>query len=90
MHDSQQPLASIAHHTITAKLGEGGMGVALKLLPDGLTTDPSWRTRSQREAQMLAALNHPNIAAVYGLEDQAIIMELVEGPTLGNVCVPAS
>jgi len=86
---------SIAHYRITGKLGEGGMGavyratdeklqrdVALKLLPDGLATDPSWRNRFEREAQMLAALNHPNIASVYGIEDQAIIMELVEGPTL--------
>ena len=60
--------------------------VALKVLPVAFATDPERMTRFQREAQLLAALNHPNIAAIYGLEDgggcQAIVMELVEGQTL--------
>lgn len=58
--------------------------VALKLLPDELTADPSRRNRFQREAQLLAALNHPHIASVYGIEENAIVMELVEGPTLAD------
>ena len=60
--------------------------VALKVLPPAFATDPDRMTRFQREAQLLAALNHPNIAAIYGLEDgasvRAIVMELVEGHTL--------
>jgi Tol biopolymer transport system component len=60
--------------------------VALKVLPSVFGTDPDRMTRFQREAQLLAALNHPNIAAIYGLEDagstRAIVMELVAGNTL--------
>jgi Tol biopolymer transport system component len=60
--------------------------VALKVLPAAFATDPDRMTRFQREAQLLASLNHPNIAAIYGLEDggsiRAIVMELVEGHTL--------
>jgi Tol biopolymer transport system component/aminoglycoside phosphotransferase (APT) family kinase protein len=60
--------------------------VALKFLPAAFVTDPERLTRFQREAQLLAALNHPNIAAIYGLEDEgsvrAIVMELVDGQTL--------
>jgi serine/threonine-protein kinase len=60
--------------------------VALKVLPSAFAADPERMTRFQREAQLLAALNHPNIAAIYGLEDsgsiRAIVMELVEGHTL--------
>jgi Tol biopolymer transport system component len=60
--------------------------VALKVLPSAFGTDPDRMTRFQREAQLLAALNHPNIAAIYGLEDEggirAIVMELVDGHTL--------
>ena len=67
--------------------------VALKVLPSAFGTDPDRMARFQREAQLLAALNHPNIAAIYGLEDagavRAIVMELVEGHTLtGPVPVP--
>ena len=75
--------------------------VALKVLPSAFGADPDRMTRFQREAQLLAALNHPNIAAIYGLEDtdpstgsgqggiRAIVMELVEGHTLtGPVPVP--
>ena len=60
--------------------------VALKLLPDHFADDPERLARFQREAQVLASLNHPNIAQIYGLEDstpqRCIVMELVEGDTL--------
>src|SRR4029077_16577689 len=85
----------IAHYRITAKLGEGGMGevyratdtklgrdVAIKILPDAFAQDPDRMARFAREAQVLAALNHPNIAAIYGVEERALVMELVEGSTL--------
>jgi serine/threonine protein kinase len=85
----------IGPYEIVAPLGAGGMGevyrardsklgreVALKVLPAALANDANYMARFQREAQALAALNHPNIAAIYGLEDRAIIMELVEGQTL--------
>jgi Tol biopolymer transport system component len=88
------PQESIGHYTITSKLGEGGMGavyratdtklnreVALKVLPEAFAADPDRMARFEREAQMLAALNHPNIAAIYGIEQGAIVMELVEGET---------
>jgi len=82
----------IAHYRIASKLGEGGMGavyramdtklnreVAIKILPDEFANDPDRFARFTREAQVLAALNHPNIAHIYGVEDRALIMELVEG-----------
>src|SRR6266853_1503504 len=89
-------------YEIRALIGEGGMGVvyraqdthlkrdvAIKVLPDGLTHDPERLLRFQREAELLATLNHPNIAAVYGLEKSggvnAIVLELVEGDTLADV-----
>lgn len=84
-------------YEIVAPIGSGGMGevyraqdtklnrdVAIKVLPAALANDVDYMARSQREAQVLAALNHPNIAAIYGLEEHAIVMELVEGPTLAN------
>jgi Tol biopolymer transport system component len=87
--------AQIAHYQIVCKLGEGGMGqvyrardprlgrdVAIKVLPAALANDIQYMTRFEREAQTLAALNHPNIAAIYGIEQGAIVMELVEGDTL--------
>jgi hypothetical protein len=62
--------------------------VALKLLPEGLAGDADRTQRFKREAQVLASLNHPNIAAIYGLEEsgstRALVMELVEGPTLAD------
>jgi serine/threonine protein kinase len=80
-----------------ASLGAGGMGevyrardtrlkreVALKVLPEAFTNDPERMARFQREAEVLASINHPNIAHVYGLEEQAIAMELVEGKTLAG------
>ena len=73
---------------------------ALKVLPEGFASDPERLARFEREAQVLASLNHPNIAHVYGLETipaegegrppaRALVMELVEGPTLaGPHCRP--
>src|SRR5262245_27213587 len=62
--------------------------VALKVLPDAFASDLDRMGRFQREAQVLALLNHPNIASIYGLEDagttRALVMELVEGPTLAD------
>src|SRR6059036_754225 len=91
------PRAQIAHYRVTSKLGEGGMGavyratdtklnrdVAIKVLPDIFAADPDRLARFTREAQVLASLNHPNIAAIYGVEERAIVMELVEGPTLAD------
>ena len=82
-------------YEILAPIGAGGMGevyrakdtklkreVALKVLPDSFAGDPERMARFQREAEVLAALNHPNIAAIYGVEDRALIMELVDGQTL--------
>src|SRR5579862_10054441 len=79
-------------YEILAPIGAGGMGevyrardtklkrdVALKVLPDAFARDPERMARFQREAEVLASLNHPNIAAIYGLEDRALVMELVEG-----------
>ena len=79
-------------YEILAPLGAGGMGevyrardsklkreVALKVLPHAFASDPERMARFQREAEVLAALNHPNIAAIYGLEQNALVMELVEG-----------
>src|SRR5713101_5407018 len=93
---------TIAHYKINSKLGEGGMGavyratdtklgrdVAIKVLPDSFAADPDRMARFTREAQVLASLNHPNIAAIYGVEERAIVMELVEGPTLAEL-IPIS
>src|SRR5436190_19883681 len=89
------PGVVIAHYRIVSKLGEGGMGevwratdtklnrgVAIKILPESFGADPDRLTRFTREAQVLASLNHPNIAAIYGVEDRALVMELVEGEHL--------
>jgi serine/threonine-protein kinase len=89
------PQSSIAHYHLTVKLGQGGMGevwratdtklrreVAIKLLPENLAHDRERMMRFEREAQVLASLNHPNIAQIYGVEERALIMELVEGKTL--------
>src|SRR6266581_2242785 len=85
----------IGPYEIDALLGEGGMGevyratdtklgrqVALKVLPAAFANDTERMARFTREAQVLASLNHPNIAAIYGVEERALIMELVEGGTL--------
>ena len=88
-------------YEIVAPLGAGGMGevyratdstlkrqVAVKILPPAMAADPDRLARFQREAEVLASLNHPHIAAVYGLEHasdmKALVMELVEGPTLAD------
>src|SRR6516164_2438443 len=89
---TMSPGLSVAHYRATVKLGEGGMGevwratdtklnrdVAIKILPDAFAGDPDRLARFAREAQVLASLNHPNIAAIYGVEDRALVMELVEG-----------
>jgi len=91
------PQQTIAHYRITTKLGEGGMGevwratdtklgrdVALKILPEAFARDADRKVPFAREAQVLASLNHPNIAAIYGLEERALVLELVEGPTLAE------
>ena len=95
------PGTRVGSYEVVGSIGAGGMGevcrardtklnreVALKVLPDAFAADPDRMTRFQREAQLLAALNHPNIAAIYGLEDEgshrAIVMELVEGQTLAG------
>src|SRR5262245_37601631 len=66
-----------------------GRDVAIKILPPEFTADPDRRARFEREARLLAALNHPHIAQIHGLEDadgiQALVMELVEGETLADV-----
>ena len=89
----------LAHYEVTTFIGEGGMGrvyratdtklnrqVALKILPEAFAADPDRLARFRREAQVLASLNHPNIAAIHGLEEAdgtlALVLELVEGPTL--------
>jgi serine/threonine-protein kinase len=72
------PQSAIAHYRVTSKLGEGGMGevwratdtklnreVAIKILPEAFARDPDRMARFTREAQVLASLNHPNIAAIY-------------------------
>src|SRR3970040_451106 len=65
-----------------------GRNVALKVLPEGFTQDPERLSRFEREAKLLAQLNHPNIAQIYGLETsgdtRALVMELVEGPALAE------
>jgi eukaryotic-like serine/threonine-protein kinase len=93
--------AKLGQYEIVSPLGAGGMGevyrardtklgreVALKVLPQAFANDPDRMARFQREAQVLASLNHPNIAAIYGLEEsggvRALVMELVEGPTLAE------
>ncbi len=58
--------------------------VAIKILPDAFAQDPDRMSRFTREAQVLASFNHPNIAQIYGVEDRALVMELVEGPTLAE------
>ena len=61
-----------------------GREVARKVLPPAVARDPERLARFKREARVLAALNHPNIATIFGVEDEALIMELIEGDTLGD------
>jgi len=95
------PGTRVGPYEVTALLGAGGMGevyrakdlrlgreVAVKLLPELFAFDPDRLARFQREAQVLASLNHPNIAAIYGLEEsegtKALVLELVSGDTLAD------
>jgi serine/threonine protein kinase len=88
-------------YEVIAPIGAGGMGevyrardtrlkreVALKILAESFANDPGRLARFQREAEVLASLNHPNIAAIHGLEEgdgiRALVMELVEGETLAD------
>jgi eukaryotic-like serine/threonine-protein kinase len=86
------PGTLLGPYEILAPLGAGGMGevyrardiklkreVALKVLPDAFAKDPGRMLRFQREAEVLASLNHPNIAHIYGVEERALVMELAEG-----------
>ena len=92
---------TISHYEITSKLGEGGMGavyrakdtrlgreVALKVLPEQFARDRQRMGRFQREAEILASLNHPHISMIHGLEEEGeirvLVLELVEGPTLAE------
>ena len=92
---------TLGGYHLQALLGAGGMGevyrardtklgrdVAIKILPRAVTSDPDRLARFEREARMLAALNHPNICAIYGLEEadgvRFLILELVDGETLGQ------
>ena len=96
-----KPGTTLGPYAVTAKIGEGGMGevwqardatldrdVALKVLPEAFTSDPDRLARFEREAKVLASLNHPNIGSIYGLEEadgiRALVLELVEGPTLAD------
>ena len=91
----------IAHYEVTDKIGAGGMGevyrakdsklgrdVALKFLPAAFAADADRLGRFEREAKLLASLNHPNIAAIYGIEndgdEQVLVLELVEGEDLSE------
>ena len=93
--------AQLGAYRIIGRLGAGGMGevyrardtklgrdVAIKVLPDVFTSDPERLARFEREARMLAALNHPNIGAIYGFEEaggiRALVLELVDGDTLAD------
>ena len=96
-----EPGARIGHYEIVSLLGRGGMGevwrardtalhrdVAIKALPGDLSENPQRLARLEREAQILATLNHPNIAAIYGVQPwqhtRVLVLELVEGQTLAD------
>jgi serine/threonine-protein kinase len=96
-----QPDQNLLHYRLIEKIGEGGMGVvwrahdtsldrdvAIKILPQGIAAEPESLARFEREAKLLAALDHPNIAAVYGLHEaegqRFIAMEFVHGEDLAE------
>ena len=89
------PGTKLGPYEIVSALGAGGMGVvyrardsklgrdvAVKVLPEAFARDPERLGRFAREAQVLASLNHPHIAAIYGVEEHALVMEFVEGDNL--------
>jgi len=95
------PGTRLGPYEVAVQIGAGGMGevyrardtklgrdVAIKVLPESVAKNPEHLARFRREAQLLAALNHPSVAAIYGIEDangsHALVMELVEGPTLAD------
>src|SRR5580765_2311576 len=99
---SLDPGTSLGSYEVLGPLGAGGMGevyraydrklgreVAIKILPEAFAQDAAKLTRFDREARMLAAVNHPNLAAIYGLEEAGpiryIVMELVPGQTLSQI-----
>src|SRR3954471_17056084 len=101
------PGSRLGPYEVTVQIGQGGMGevykatdtnlrraVAIKVLPALVAGDMERLARFQREAEVLAALNHPNIAAIYGLERSgpttALVMELVDGPTLADRIAPGA
>ena len=96
-----RPGTTLGPYSVTGKIGEGGMGevyrardtkldrdVALKVLPQAFTDDPDRLARFEREAKVLASLNHPNIGGIHGLEEsegfKALVLEYIEGPTLAD------
>src|SRR5260370_26263458 len=94
---SLSPGSRIGVYEIVAAIGAGGMGevyragdtkvqrdVAIKVLPDLFARDPERLARFEREARTLAALNHPHIAQVYGVESGALVMEFVDGKDLSQ------
>ena len=91
----------LGQYDVTALVGEGGMGevyrardtkldrdVALKVLPQAFTDDPDRLARFEREAKVLASLNHPDIGGIHGLEEsegiRALVLEYIDGPTLAD------
>lgn len=87
----------VGPYEIIEPIGAGGMGevyrardtkldrnVAIKVLPEAFASDKERLARFEREAKVLASLNHPNIATIYGVESNALVLELVEGPTLAE------
>ncbi len=98
---SLAPGHRLAHYEIVSLIGKGGMGevyrardtkldrdVAIKVLPEEFSNDEERLARFEREAKLLASLNRPNIASIYGLEEsdgvKALVLELVEGPALAE------
>jgi len=92
-----EPGRKLGPYEIVEPIGKGGMGevyrardtkldrdVAIKVLPEEFANDDERLARFEREAKLLASLNHPNIASIYGFESNALVLELVEGPTLAE------